>query len=59
MAMLQSEIRKAARAMARRSVEARKQAWGEDEFRNRLREWGRMGGRPKSGTKSQTKKGGK
>ena len=52
------EIRKAAEALARRSVEARKRAWGEDEFRNRMREWGKMGGRPKGSGKNQTKKGG-
>ncbi|MGA3079092.1 MAG: hypothetical protein ABSG56_36105 [Bryobacteraceae bacterium] len=45
--------------MARRSIEARKRAWGEDEFRNRMREWGKLGGRPKGGGKNQTKKGGK
>jgi hypothetical protein len=53
-----SEIRKAAEALARRSIEARKRAWGEDEFRNRMREWGKLGGRPK-GSRNQTKKGGK
>ena len=53
-----SETRKAARALARLSIEARKRAWGEDEFRNRMREWGKMGGRPK-GTRKKTKKGGK
>ena len=53
------EVREAARALARRSIEARKRAWGEDGFRNRLREWGRMGGRPKNSRKNQTKKGGK
>jgi hypothetical protein len=53
------EVREAARALARRSIEARKRAWGEDGFRNRLREWGRMGERPKNSRKNQTKKGGK
>jgi len=54
-----NEIRKAAEALARRSIEARKNAWGEDEFRNRMREWGKLGGRPKGSGKNQTKKGGK
>jgi len=53
-----SEIRKAAEALARRSIEARKRAWGEDEFRNRTREWGKMGGRPKGSRKNQEEKSG-
>ena len=56
---ISSEIREAAKALAIRSIEARKRAWGEDEFRNRMREWGKMGGRPKGSRKNQTKKGGK
>jgi hypothetical protein len=41
------------------SIEARKRAWGEDEFRNRLRECGKLGGRPKGSRKNQTNEGGK
>jgi len=37
----------AARALARRSVEVRREKWGEKEFKRRLREWGKLGGRPK------------
>ena len=40
--------------MARRSVEARKAAWGEAGFRNRMREWGKMGGRPAGTTKKRS-----
>ncbi|MGI9071911.1 MAG: hypothetical protein ACR2JB_11515 [Bryobacteraceae bacterium] len=36
-----------ARAMAKRSVQARKEAWGEEEFNRRMREIGKLGGRPK------------
>ena len=54
-----SEIRKAAKAMARRSIEARKQAWGEEEFQSRMREWGKLGGRPKGSGSKETKKGGR
>ena len=54
-----SETRKAARALARLSIEARKRAWGEDEFRKRMREWGKMGGRPKGSRTNETKKGSK
>jgi hypothetical protein len=53
------EIRKAAEALAKRSIEARKRAWGDEGFRNRMREWGKMGGRPKGSCKNETKKGGK
>jgi len=56
---ISSEIRKAAKALASRSIEARKRAWGEDEFRNRMREWGKLGGRPKGSGKDQPKEGGK
>jgi hypothetical protein len=36
----------AARLMARRSVKARIQKWGKEEFQRRMQEWGRLGGRP-------------
>jgi hypothetical protein len=36
----------AARELARRSVRARRDKWGEKEFVRRLREWGKLGGRP-------------
>jgi hypothetical protein len=40
-------VSKAARAMGMRSVQARKDAWGEQEFVRRMREYGKLGGRPK------------
>ena len=46
-------------ALASLSIEARKRAWGEVEFRNRMREWGKMGGRPKGSRTNKTKKGSK
>ena len=54
-----SQTRNAAKALARLRIEARKQAWGEDEFRHRMREWGKLGGRPKGSRKNQAKEGGK
>jgi hypothetical protein len=54
-----SQTRNAAKALARLSIEARKRAWGEDEFRNRMREWGKLGGRPKGDGNNPAKKGGK
>jgi hypothetical protein len=52
----------AASLMARRSVKARIKKWGKAEFRRRMQEWGKLGGRPKgSGSKQakNAKKGGK
>jgi len=43
----------AARLMAKRSVEARRKAWGEQEFLRRMQEYGKLGGRPKGATKKR------
>jgi hypothetical protein len=45
--------------MGQRSVEARIKKWGKREFTKRMREWGKLGGRPKGTGKKQAKKGGK
>ena len=49
--------------MAKRSVKARVAQWGEAEFKRRMKEWGKLGGRPADGGKTKqaktTKKGGK
>ncbi len=39
-------VSNAASLMGRRSVKARLALWGEEEFRRRLQEWGKLGGRP-------------
>jgi len=44
--------------MGRRSAKARIEQWGEEEFKRRLQEWGKLGGRPKSGDEARMKKGG-
>lgn len=49
------EASKAASLMAKRSVEARREAWGEKEFLRRMREYGKLGGRPK-GSKNKGSK---
>jgi hypothetical protein len=36
----------AARELAKRSIATRKRIWGEKEFVRRMREWGKLGGRP-------------
>jgi hypothetical protein len=50
----------AARELARRSVEARIKRWGKREFVAKMREWGKLGGRPRgSGKKQRSKRGAK
>jgi len=48
----------AAKLLGRRSAEVREEAWGRREFVKRMREWGKLGGRPK-GSKKKQKKGGR
>ena len=48
----------AAKLLGHRSAEVREEAWGRREFVKRMREWGKLGGRPK-GSKNKQKKGGK
>jgi len=43
----EQEISEVMSLMAHRSVEARKKAWGAREFKKRMQEWGKLGGRPK------------
>jgi hypothetical protein len=45
----------AASLMGRRSAEARKKKWGKQEFTRKMREWGKLGGRPKGGGKKEKK----
>lgn len=47
----QSKASEAARLLARKSVRARREKWGEREFVRRMREWGKLGGRPPKGEK--------
>ena len=54
-----SAASKAASLMGRRSAEARIKKWGKKEFKQMMREWGKLGGRPKgSEKKRQTKQKG-
>ena len=50
-------MNKAASLMGRKSVEARQKKWGKKEFVRRLREWGKLGGRPKGTGKKKSKRG--
>jgi hypothetical protein len=59
MATKKTAASEAASLMGRRSVKARIAKWGKAEFERKMQEWGKMGGRPKSSGKKQTKRGGK
>jgi hypothetical protein len=48
-----TDVNKAASLMGRKSAEARRKKWGNKEFARRMREWGRLGGRPKGSGKKQ------
>jgi hypothetical protein len=41
-------VNQAASLLGRRSAEARKKAWGAKEFKKRMQEYGKLGGRPKN-----------
>ncbi len=47
--MATKQSSEAARLLARRSVRARREAWGEAGFARKMREWGKLGGRPRKG----------
>lgn len=40
--------------LGRRSARARRERWGEVEFKRKLQQWGKLGGRPK-GSKNKEK----
>jgi hypothetical protein len=46
-----TELSKAASVMGRKSAKARAAKWGKKEFVRRMREWGKLGGRPKGSGK--------
>ena len=52
-----ADVSKAASVMGRKSADARKQKWGKKEFTRRMREWGKLGGRPKGSGKKKAKRG--
>jgi hypothetical protein len=47
---------KAASILGLKSAEARRKKWGEKEFKRRMREWGKLGGRPKKQEQSRKEK---
>jgi hypothetical protein len=40
------DVNQAASLMGRRSAQSRIKKWGKKEFVRRMREWGKLGGRP-------------
>jgi hypothetical protein len=48
-----TDLNKAASLMGRKSAEARVGKWGKKEFVRRMREWGKLGGRPKGSGKTK------
>ena len=53
---IDSKISEVMSLMGKRSADAREKAWGKKEFKKRMQEWGKLGGRPK---KANKQKGGK
>lgn len=45
----------AASLLGKRSVKARREAWGKEEFQRRLQQWGKLGGRPRKQAKEEAK----
>jgi ribosomal protein S6 len=44
---MESKISEVMSVMGQRSAQARKKAWGTKEFKKRMKEFGKLGGRPK------------
>ena len=42
-----ANVNEAASALGKRSAEVRQDKWGKKEFAEKMREWGKLGGRPK------------
>ena len=54
---MESKISEVMSLMGKRSAKEREKAWGAKEFKKRMKEWGKLGGRPKkAGTKGKGKK---
>jgi hypothetical protein len=49
------KVNEAASLLGKQSANARRKKWGTAEFDRRMREWGKLGGRPKGTGKKKTK----
>jgi hypothetical protein len=52
---LVNTISQAASLMGNKSARVRRKKWGEKEFVRRMREWGKLGGRPKGSIKKKAR----
>jgi hypothetical protein len=52
-----ANVSQAASLLGRRSAQVRIKKWGKEEFERRLREWGKLGGRPKNRTNDENEEG--
>lgn len=55
MAKRTKRVNEAASLLGKRSANARRKRWGTAEFKRRMQEWGKLGGRPKGTGKKKTK----
>ena len=53
-----NDVTKAASLMGKKSAAAREKQWGRKQFVKKMREWGKLGGRP-MGSKKKNPNGGK
>lgn len=56
--MVNKKASKAASLLGKRSVQARIERWGEEEYLRRQREYGKLGGRPRGSSKKGSKHNG-
>ena len=49
-------VNQAASLLGKRSAEERKKTWGAKEFKKRMREYGKLGGRPKKNDSKRKEK---
>lgn len=47
----QNKVNEAASLLGKRSAAVRRKKWGKKEFERKMREWGKLGGRPPKGKK--------
>ena len=52
---VEAQISEVMGLLGRRSAEAREKKWGKREFTRRMREYGKLGGRPKKSKESKAK----
>jgi hypothetical protein len=52
---MESKISEVMSLIGKRSAEVRRQRWGKKEFLKRMREWGKLGGRPKKDSREKNK----